>query len=256
VRDLPGLPGRKPLSKQRRRLFAIVMALTLGLLVAAAVVIATTSSDPPPPRVTTLSAEDRNAPPELKREARAIGFRPATQPGVGEIEDAPAEAGTEPSATGLLPVGSEAPPFVLKTPAGRTVSLTDYRGKAVLLEFFASWCPHCAAEAPHLAELARSLPESKYALVAINGNNESPASVFAFHTYFGLPFPSLVDPNPGEAAVTFPTHGSRGTVSTAYGIGYFPTFYVIDPQGRITWRSDGEQPNALLRQELERAAGE
>ncbi len=44
-------------------------------------------------------------------------------------------------------------------------------------------------------------------------------------------------------------------MSRAYRLGYFPTFYVIDPTGRITWRSDGEQPDALLRRELRRAAG-
>ena len=87
-----------------------------------------------------------------------------------------------------------------------------------------------------------------------NGSNEDAASVFAYHVYFGLPFPALLDPEPAKPAVTFPDHGTRGPVSKAYGVGYFPTFYVIDPQGRITWRADGEQPDALLKQELERAA--
>jgi hypothetical protein len=42
-------------------------------------------------------------------------------------------------------------------------------------------------------------------------------------------------------------------VTTKYGLQAFPTFYVVAPTGKITWRSDGEQPTALLRQELERA---
>ena len=61
---------------------------------------------------------------------------------------------------------------------------------------------------------------------------------------------------PGQKPVTFPTHGTPGPVSLAYHLGYFPTFYVIDPKGVITWRSDGEQPDELLMRELERAAGE
>jgi peroxiredoxin len=248
------IPVRKPFSQRRRRLFVLLIGLAAVIAVVVAVVSATTNSTPPP-RAQTISAEDRAAPVELRRAAEAVGFHPITQPGVGEIEGGPVEAARPPSGDDLLPVGARAPAFALKTPAGRTVRLADYRGKAVLLEFFASWCPHCAAEAPHLAKLARSMPESKYAFVSINGNNETAASVFAYHVYFGLPFPSLLDPAPGVEPVTFPEHGTRGPVSLAYGVGYYPTFYVIDPQGRITWRSDGEQPNALLRQELERGAG-
>ena len=86
------------------------------------------------------------------------------------------------------------------------------------------------------------MPESKYAFVSINGNNENAATVFAYHVYFGLPFPALLDPAPGQEPVTFPEHGAPGPVSRAYRIGFYPTFYVIDPKGRITWRSDGEQP--------------
>ena len=45
-----------------------------------------------------------------------------------------------------------------------------------------------------------------------------------------------------------------GTVSASYRVRIFPTFYVLDPRGRIAWRSDGEQPDALLRRELLEAA--
>ena len=89
----------------------------------------------------------------------------------------------------------------------------------------------------------------------MNGDNEDAASVFAYHVYFGLPFPAVLDPNPGQAPVTFPTHGSPGTVSKAYKVGYFPTFYIVDPKGRIAWRSDGEQPDELLWQQLLRTSG-
>ena len=76
--------------------------------------------------------------------------------------------------------------------------------------------------------------------------------MFAFHRYYGLPYPALVDPSaqPG----TFDSPGAAGPVTTKYKVAAFPTFYVIDPQGRITWADDGEQPDALLRQELRQAA--
>jgi peroxiredoxin len=247
-------PGRKPLSRRQRQVFAITLALALVITLGVAVLLATTTPTPPP-RAVTLPAADRNAPPALVRAAEAVGFYPVAAPGTGSIENAPAAAANPTSSTDLLPVGTEAPPFTLKTPAGKAVSLSEFRGKAVLLEIFATWCPHCAAEAPHLRELANSLPASKYAFVSIDGSGADAPSVFAYHVFFGLPFPALLDPDPNAPAVTFPAHGPTGPVSRAYHTTYFPTFYVIDPKGRITWRSDGEQPDALLRQELRRAAG-
>jgi hypothetical protein len=44
-------------------------------------------------------------------------------------------------------------------------------------------------------------------------------------------------------------------VTQAYKVGEWPTFYVLDPSGKVTWRSAGEQPDALLEAELRRAAG-
>ena len=97
-----------------------------------------------------------------------------------------------------------------------------------------------------------SSPGSRFAVVSVNADGEDAASVFAFHRYFGLPYPALLDPSaqPGN----FHQPGSAGPVTTRYRVGAYPTFYVLDPQGRITWRSDGEQPDANLRQELEQAA--
>ena len=154
---------------------------------------------------------DRNASPALLRAAQAVGFLPARKgDGVenGPIGDAP------PIPSGLLPVGSVAPAFTLRTPSGTPVSLRSLRGKAVLLEFFATWCPHCAAEAPHLRRLARSLPAKDFAVAAVNGDSEDAASILAYHVYFGLPFPALVDH--GSRSVTWPVHGPIGPVSSRY----------------------------------------
>jgi peroxiredoxin len=233
----------------------IVWLATIGVvvligIVAGALLATRTKTAVPPPA--PASAADRNAPAALVQAANRVGFRPTTEPGVGQIEDEPASAAKPPANPELLSVGSQAPAFTLKTPEGDPVSLSDFRGKAVLLELFATWCPHCNAEAPHLQALYRSLPQSKYALVSVNGDGENAASVFAYHRYFGLSFPTLLDP--GGQPGSFRQPGSAGRVSTEYRMAYFPTFYVIDPKGRISWRSDGEQPDALLRQELARAA--
>ena len=244
--------GRQPSLAARR---GVVWGGTVGLLVVVGVVVGVllaTRSNPPVPPPATASAGDRSAPQSLIKAAQKVGFSPNTESGVGEIESQPASAAT-PTTTDLLPVGSLAPDFALKTPQGETVKLSQFRGKAVLLEFFATWCPHCDAEAPHLRALYASLPKKRVAFVSVNADGEDPASVYAYHSYFGLQFPSLLDPSSAPGSFHMP--GSAGPVSTSYRVQGYPTFYVLDPKGRITWRSDQEQPDALLRQELLKAAG-
>jgi peroxiredoxin len=248
------IPVRKPYSKRKRQGFLIAM-IAAALTVVVVAVVAATNSSAPPARPKVISADDRKAPLALRRAAAALHFAPTHADGVGTIENQPAEAAGPASGPDLLPVGAKAPAFTLKTPTGTPVSLSDFRGQTLLLEFFAAWCPHCNAEAPHLRTLAQSLPAGPYAIVSVDGSNENAATVYAFHVFHGLPYPALLDPDPASAPVKFPDHGPRGPVSKAYGVGFFPTFYVIDPEGKIAWRSDGEQPDALLRQELRKASG-
>jgi peroxiredoxin len=232
----------------------VVWIATGGLAVAVAIVVAVlvaTSSSPKVAAPAAPTGADRTASPALVKAANAVGFHPTTEPGVGEIEGQPASAAAAPSNANLLAAGTAAPSFTLQTPQGQRVSLAQYRGKAVLLEFFATWCPHCNAEAPHLRAIAESLPKGT-AILSVNADGESAPSVFAFHRYYGLPYPALIDPSsqPG----TFNSPGAAGPVTTKYQVAAFPTFYVIDPHGRIAWADDGEQPDALLRQELRQAA--
>jgi peroxiredoxin len=247
-------PGRGPLGKRQRTIVAVTLGIALVIAIVVGVLLATGRSGSPPKAVTIPEA-DRDAPASLVQAAERVGYRPPSLSGVGSIESAPAEAAGTPANDKLLPIGSVAPPWTLKTPAGKTYSLKDFRGKALLIEFFATWCPHCAAEASHLADISRNMPADKVAVVGINADNESAATVFAYHVYFGLPFPALLDPSPNTTQVDYPQHGPPGPTSVAYQAAYYPTFYIVDPQGRIAWRSDGEQPDALLVQELEKAAG-
>jgi peroxiredoxin len=224
---------------------------TGGILAAVAVVVAVllaTRTSPTVAAQAPLSAADRAAPASLVQAADKVGFHPTTEPGVGQLESGPASAALPPTNPKLLRVGSAAPNFTLRTPQGKKVSLSSYRGKTVLLEFFASWCPHCNAEAPHLARLARSLEKQGIRFVSVNADGETAPSVFAFHRYYGLTYPALVDPSSHPGSFNSP--GAAGAVSTVYRVESFPTFYVIDPHGKISWRSDGEQPDALVRASL------
>ena len=221
----------------------VVAAIGLGTVY----LLANRQSAPAPKAAKTQSAADRNAPASLVAAADAIGFHTSTEPGVGQMEGEQASAAQGPSTSDLLKPGTVAPPFTLKTPQGEAVSLSDYKGKAVLLELFATWCPHCQAEAPHLARLAAQLKPHGVQFVSINADSENAASVFAFHRYFGLPYPALVDQ--GRPTGSFTQQGASGPVTSAYHLHSYPTFYVIKPDGTVAWASDGEQPDALLRQQ-------
>jgi peroxiredoxin len=229
-----------------------VEASVVLLIAAVGAFVLARRAEPHPSPPAAESAADRDAPAALVKAANAVGFFPVTEAGVGTIESKPASAALPPTNPDLLPVGSRAPSFRLSTPQGQSVSLGDERGKAVLLEFFATWCPHCNAEAPHLRALADALPTKRYSVVSVNADGEDAASVFAFHRYYGLPYAALLDPSARPGSFSSP--GEPGPVSTEYRVEEYPTFYVIAPGGRIAWRSDGEQPDALLRRELEAAA--
>jgi peroxiredoxin len=244
-------PGRDAYSKRTRLVLAIVLVVAIAAVVVVALV-ASLLSKTPPARIVTIPQADERASPALIQAAEAVRFHPNVEPGVGIVEGEKSPV-MPPSASGLLAPGKTAPGFKLETPAGEPVSLRSLRGRAVLLEFFATWCPHCGAEAPHLKAMAGSLPSRRYAFVSVNADGEDAASILAYHIYFGLPFPALLDPSshPGS----FRSPGLPGRVSKAYRVSSYPTFYVLDPAGKVVWAGSGEQPDELLRNELRRAAG-
>src|SRR6478736_1808440 len=211
--------------RTQRLVWAATACVALIVVAATAAIVARSQTGVAPPPARTTSAADRNAAAALKRAAAAVGFHTTTEPGVGVLESEPASAARPSTNPDLLKPGTIAPAFTLKTPQGPTVSLSDFRGKPVLLELFATWCPHCQAEAPHLAKLATELQPS----------TENAASVYAFHRYFGLPYPALLDQGTQTGSFTQP--GASGPVTSEYHLQSFPTFYVISPTGRITFAS-------------------
>ena len=189
----------------------------------------------------------------LAAAADALGFKQTTAANVGVVENLPPDTPLLAPSRSLLAVGAVAPDFVLSTAKGEKVRLSDYRGKAVLLEFFATWCPHCQAEVQHLTRLYESLPHSDFAFLSVNADSEDPASLYAFDRYFHIPWPTLLDP--GSPAGSYKQSGGAGPVTRAYGVALYPTFYIVDARGKISWRNDREQPDMLISQRLHDAAG-
>ena len=189
----------------------------------------------------------------LDAAADRVGFHRTTAENVGIVENLPPDTTLLAPSRTMLAVGAAAPDFTLSTARGERVRLSDLRGKTILLEFFATWCPHCQAEVPHLVQLFSTLPTKDFAFLSVNADGEDAPSVHAFDRFFHLPWPTLLDP--GTPAGTFNEAGGAGHVTDAYGVALYPSFYIIDGKGRVTWRNDREQPDLLLLQKLHEAAG-
>ena len=117
-------------------------------------------------------------------------------------------------------VGKLAPDFQLQSLDGQAVSLGDFRGKPVLLNFWATWCGPCRFEMPFIQEIFEKKERSDIGLVILAIDiGENPSSVKEFMEHFGLSFPALLDINQD--------------VALKYNIRAIPTTFFIDKDGII-----------------------
>jgi peroxiredoxin len=119
----------------------------------------------------------------------------------------------------LIPAAPKAPEFTLKDLSGKTVSLKDYRGKVVLLDFTTTWCPWCKKDIPNLKKLYASMKGKNFELLSIF-INESPKKVESFASQYSLPYPVLLD--------------TDASVAGHYGIRGVPTKIVVKKDGTIS----------------------
>jgi thiol-disulfide isomerase/thioredoxin len=128
----------------------------------------------------------------------------------------------------LTPVKNVIPAsnFELQNMDEETIKLSDYRGKVVLLNFWATWCPPCVREMPSMERLQQQVGEDGFKVVAVN-QMEEPDDVFAFTGQIELDptFDILFD--------------SASKVSQAYAVRGLPTTYLIDKKGNIRYRAVG-----------------
>ena len=106
----------------------------------------------------------------------------------------------------------------LKDVYGNTVRMSDYRGKVVFLNFWATWCAACVVEMPSMEKLHLRLKDKNFVMLAINVQ-ESDTQVKAFFEKLKLSFTTLLD--------------ISGEVSSGFAVNALPTTFVIDKAGRI-----------------------
>jgi cytochrome c biogenesis protein CcmG/thiol:disulfide interchange protein DsbE len=135
-----------------------------------------------------------------------------------------------------IAVDRAAPGFTAPVLGGsRSLSLESFRGSVVVVNFWASWCHACRAEASSLRRLARSFEGDGVRFVGIDYEDRGGAAMAAAHS-FALPYPSVADPD--------------ASVGDAFGIMGLPTTYVIDASGRIRYEVPGRLDPASLRTAL------
>jgi peroxiredoxin len=147
------------------------------------------------------------------------GVEGSTQPAGGQEFNYKVVSNLEP-----LKDKSPTPDFVLPDPAGKKLSLKDFRGKLVFLNFWASWCIPCREEMPAMERLYQEFKDRGFVILAVNVK-DTRKNALAFIKELKLTYPILLDPD--------------GKVGLLYGAWGIPTTYLIGAQGEGLARAWG-----------------
>jgi cytochrome c-type biogenesis protein len=185
-----------------------------------------------------------------------FGLGNAGTPAQSNIAGSTGSTGTTPSgqtdtSTGepplLVNIGQVAPDFTLPGTDGQTYSLSQFKGKVVLLEFMAPWCPHCQADAPIFNQIHEAYKDKNLQMLAVNatgfGRNyengdQSPITLddqVWFHDNFQVAYPLLFDKDV--------------KLAQQYGISHYPTVFILDTTNTVV----STPPNPIAFDELKAA---
>lgn len=127
---------------------------------------------------------------------------------------------------GQIKIGSQAPNFDGKTIKGKEIKLSDYRGKVVLIDFWASWCPPCREEMPELIKFFNLHNNPKFELIAVNIDNKRTNMEHFLDDLFPEPeFPIIEDDNQ--------------KIPPLFDIQAMPTTIFIDKKGKVRFWHNG-----------------
>lgn len=143
----------------------------------------------------------------------------------------------DPNAFLITDEGKAAPPFTLKTLDGRAVSLADFRGRVVLLDFWGTFCPPCLAALPELQALQEKHARSGFVVVGVTVDDASRAALVKKAT----------------AKVSYPIVQATPQVWSAYKVNALPSLVLVGRDGKIVRRFGGEADRAAMRAAIERA---
>ena len=127
-------------------------------------------------------------------------------------------------AQSLLKVGIQAPNFELPTPEGKKVQLSDFKGKYVLIDFWASWCPDCRRISPNVEAIAKEYQGKDLTVVAVSFDIDKEAWV-KYINRNGAPV--------NEVHVSELKKMKESAVAKAFGVQWIPSLYLLDKDGKV-----------------------
>jgi cytochrome c biogenesis protein CcmG/thiol:disulfide interchange protein DsbE len=156
------------------------------------------------------------------------------QPVVRETKQSTNKASAQ--QTGQKKEHPQAPDFVLKDLEGNDVQLSDYKGKVVVLDFWATWCPPCRKGIPDFVEMQKEYGEDKFVVIGINLDQGSESEVVPMVAEFAE-----------EYDINYPVVIHNQEVIYAYGgIRSIPTTFVLDKEGRVRQGVQGWRPKEFF----------
>ena len=137
------------------------------------------------------------------------------------------------------PAGKPAPDFTLASLEGKNVSLSDFRGQAVLLNFWATWCGPCKVEMPWFVELQREYGPQGLQIVGVAMDDASKEDIQKFAQEMGVNYTILI---------------GKESVGQLYGgVDVLPTTFFIDRDGKVVSREFGLQSRSLFVDNIKKA---
>jgi len=138
--------------------------------------------------------------------------------------------------------GQSAPDFALQALDGKTVHLSDFRGKAVLLNFWATWCQPCKIEMPWFAELQKQYGPQGLQIVGVAMDDASPKEIAEFAQDLGVNYPILV---------------GKEAVGDAYGgVQFLPATFYIGRDGKVVDKVFGLKGRGEIEENIKKALAE
>ncbi len=136
------------------------------------------------------------------------------------------------------PAETTAPEWGLRDLAGNPVKSDQFKGKVVVVDFWATWCPPCREEIPGFVDLHRRYADQGLVIVGISLDRTGPSAVKAFVEKFGMKYPVVI--------------GDARTVEAFGGVEAIPTTFVIDRTGKIVGKHVGFADREAFEKEIKR----
>jgi len=115
-------------------------------------------------------------------------------------------------------IGQAAPSFKVTTLSGQQVSLEQYRGQVLVLDFFATWCQPCRLSIPHLVEMNKKYAKQGLRVLGISADEDGEGDVKAFA---------------GQNHITYPIALAGESTLADFGVRAVPVMFLIDKKGRV-----------------------